>query len=530
MSKHQIQSDIPVRIEGPVMGRRQAMAALAAAAAAAGLPGIATAQGAPRKGGVLKVASPSNPSSLDPATGRSGFDHIQLYTMFDTLFEWDYQSLSARPGLCKSWKFTDPKTLVMELEAGVTFHDGTPLDAAAVKFNLDRCKNDQRSNLKADVASVDAVEVTGPLQVTLKLKQPDTALVLILSDRAGMMFSPKALQAMQGSESDRKPVGAGAWKFVSWTDNEKVVVTRNDKYWRKDQPLLDGIEFSLIPEVNTGLRSVIAGQNQFAHALSPQQKPVIDRAKGMRSLATPTLFVHLFFLNYGRAPLDNPKVRRAMNFAIDREAFNKATQAGIGEAANTLLPKAHWAHDASLGDVYKYDPEYARKLLAEAGHPNGLEISVIGWNDQRSVQRQEILIEQMGKAGFRLKIQQFAVADATAQFFGADKKGDVYLAAWTGRPDPSLTTQLMFAKESYFNAGKADPAPGRAEAQLETQAVESIEERKKAFAKLQRIVAEHSLFVPIVVQYDLQAMTDKVQGYTSNLLGKPKFEKVWLQS
>ena len=266
------------------------------------------------------------------------------------------------------------------------------------------------------------------------------------------------------------------------------------------------------------------------YALSPQQKPVIDRSKGLRSLATPTLFVHLFFLNYGRAPLDNPKVRRAMNFAIDRESFNRATQAGIGEAAMTLLPKAHWAHDASLGDVYKYDPEYARKLLAEAGHPNGLEISVIGWNDQRSVQRQEILIEQMGKAGFRLKIQQYAVADATAQFFGADKKGDVYLAAWTGRPDPSLTTQLMFAKESYFNAGKADPAPGRAEAQLETQAVESIEERKKAFAKLQRIVAEQSLFVPIVVQYDLQAMTDKVEGYQPNLLGKPKFEKVWLKA
>jgi len=154
---------------------------------------------------------------------------------------------------------------------------------------------------------------------------------------------------------------------------------------------------------------------------------------------------------------------------------------------------------------------------------------VIGWNDQRSVQRQEVLIEQMGKAGIRLKVQQFAVADATAQFFGPDKKGDVYLAAWTGRPDPSLTTQLMFAKESYFNAGKTDPAPGRAEAQLETSAVEDIAERRKAFAKLQRIVAEHSLFVPLVVQYDLQAMHEKVDGYQHNLLGKPKFERVWLK-
>lgn len=532
MSKREIPEGVTPGFEMPVVDRRQAMAMLAAAAAAAGLPGAAgaQAQGAPRKGGVLKVATPTNPSSLDPMTGRSGYDHVQLYTMFDTLFEWDYQTLAPKPGLVKAWKFTDPKTLVMDLEANVTFHDGTPLDAEAVKFNLERCRTDQRSNLKADVASIDAVEVTGPLQVTLKLKAPDTSLVLVLSDRAGMVFSPKALQAMQGNESDRKPVGAGAWKFVSWTDNEKVIVTRNEKYWRANRPYLDGIEFSIIVDTNTGLRSVVAGQNQFAHMLAPQQKPVIDRAKSLKSVANPTLFVHLFFLNFGRAPLNDAKVRRAMNFAIDREAFNKATQAGIGEAAMSLLPKAHWAHDASLANAYKYDPAYAKKLLAEAGHPNGIEISVIAWNDQRSVQRQEILLEQMGKAGFRLKFQQFSVADATAQFFGADKKGDAYLAAWTGRPDPSLTTQLMFAKESYFNAGKVDPAPGRAEAQLETIAVEAPAERKKAFAKLQKIAADNSLFVPIVVQYDVQAMHEKVQGYVPNLLGKPKFEQVWLKA
>ncbi len=514
---------------GPVMGRRQAMALIAGAAAAAGLPGAALAQGAPRKGGVLHVSSPTNPSTLDPMTGRSGYDHVQLYTMFDTLFEWDYKSLSAKPGLVKSWKFTDPKTLVMDLESGVTFHDGAPLDDAAVKFNLDRSRTDQRSNIKSDLATVDSVDVTGPLQVTLKLKQPDSALVLILSDRAGMMFSPKAAQAL-GAGTDRNPVGAGPWKFVSWADQEKVVVTRYDKYWRPNRPYLDGIEFSIIQEVNTGLRSVVAGQNQFAHALSPQQKPVIDRAKGLRGLATPTLFVHLFFLNYGRAPLNDLRVRQAMNFAIDRDSFNKASQAGIGEPANTLLPKAHWAHDASLEKAYRYDPDHARKLLADAGHANGLELSIIGWNDQRSIQRQELLIEQMGKAGFRLKFQNFSVADATAQFFGADKKGDAYLAAWTGRPDPSLTTQLMFAKDSYFNAGKADPAPGRAEAQLETQAVEDVGARKKAFAKLQGIVAENALFVPIVVQYDLQALVDSMQGYEANLLGKPKFENVWLKA
>jgi len=530
MDKNEQPANLLAGLEGQALDRRQVMALIAGAASAAGLlgSGSAQAQETPRKGGVLKVATPTNPSSLDPMTGRSGYDHVQLYTMFDTLFEWDYQALTPKPGLVKAWKFPDPKTLVMDLEPGITFHDGSPCDAAAVKFNLDRFRGDARSNIKSDLASLDAVDVTGPLQVTLKLKAPDTSLVLVLSDRAGMMFSPTAAKS-QGADSDRKPVGAGPWKFVSWTDNEKVVVTRYDKYWRPNRPYLDGIEFAIITDTNTGLRSVVTGQNQFAHALAPQQKVIIDRTKNLKGMATPTLFVHLFFLNYGRAPFNDARVRQAMNFAIDRDAFNKATQGGIGEPANTLLPKAHWAHEGSLENAYRYDPAYARKLLAEAGHKDGLEINIIAWNDQRSVQRQEILLEQMGKAGFRLKFQQFAVADATAQFFGADKKGDAYLAAWTGRPDPSLTLQLMFAKDSYFNAGKTDPATGRAEAQQESIAVEASADRKKAFSKLQKIVVEQSLTVPIVVQYDLQALHEKVQGYQPNLLGKPKFETVWLK-
>lgn len=511
------------------MSRRQVMAMIASAAAAAGLPGAAWSQGQPRKGGTLRVSVPANPSTMDPIAGRSGYDHPMLYPMYDTLVEWDYETLEARPGLAKSWKFTDPRTLVMDLQAGVTFHDGTALDAAAVKFNLDRGMSDARSNIKPDLASVASVEVTGPLQVTLKLKQPDTALVLILSDRAGMMVSPKAVRDL-GAGLDRTAVGSGPWKFVSWQDSERLTVTRYEKYWRPNRPYLDGIVFSIIPEVNTGLRSVVAGQNDLIYSLSPLQKPVIERAGKLKAVSNTTLFVHMFYLNMGRAPLNDVRVRRAMNFAIDRDAFNKATQAGIGEPAMTLLPKAHWAYDRSLDNVYRYDPEYARKLLAEAGYRDGCDLNIVGWTDQRSVQRQELLLEQMGKAGFRLKFQNASAVDATAQFTGPDQKGDAYLAAFTGRPDPSLIFQTVFAKDSFLNPGKADPAPGRAEAQLESQAVEGIAERKKALGKLQRIVAEHALFVPLVVQYDLQALAGTVRDYQPNLLGKPKFENVWLSA
>ena len=525
MSKRSIDSRPSTLFDGPVMGRRQVMAAIAGAAAAAGLPGAAWSQERPRQGGILRVSAPANPSTMDPMAGNSGYDHPILYTMFDTLIEWDYDALTAKPGLAKAWKYTDPKTLVLDLEPGVKFHDGTPMDAAAVKFNLDRSRTDQRSNIKIDLASVASVDVTGPLQVTLNLKQANTALPLILSDRAGMMYSPKAAQEL-GAGAARQAVGCGPWKFVSWTDSEKVVVTRNESYWRPNRPYPDGLEFFIMREGATALRSVMAGQSDFVYNLATRQKAVAERQKGVRAISNTTLYVHMFYLHLARPPLDDVRVRRAMNHAIDRDAFNKATQAGIGEAATSMLPKSHWAHDPTLGDLYRYDPALSRKLLAEAGHPDGVELHIIGWTDQHSIQRQEVLMDQMGKAGFRLKFENNALA--TSMF--SEGKGHAYLAAFTGRPDPSQSYQTVFAKDSFLNPGKVDPAPGRAEAQVQSQAVESLAERKVALAKLQRIVAENALFVPIVVQYDVQAMSEKVQGYQPNLLGKPKFENVWLKA
>src|SRR4029079_8766472 len=114
--------------------RRELATLLAAAGATAALPGTLAAQGTPKKGGVLKISAPTNPSSLDPATGGSGQDHAFLYPIFDTLVEWDFTALQAIPGLATSGKYPDPKTLVFELRPGVVFHDGTPCDAAAVKF------------------------------------------------------------------------------------------------------------------------------------------------------------------------------------------------------------------------------------------------------------------------------------------------------------------------------------------------------------------------------------------------------------
>ena len=510
--------------------RREAIALTTGALAAAGFTGRAQAQGTPKRGGTLRISASANPSSLDPATGGAGSDHAFLFTMYDTLTEWDFETLKPKPGLAESWKFSDPTTLVLNIRPGITFHDGTPLDAEAVKFNLERNKSDQKSNIKADLASMASVEVTGPLQVTLKLSTPDAALPGILSDRAGMMVSPTALKAAEGGTVARKPVGAGAYAFVSWADGEKIVVKRNEKYWKANRPYPDGIEFSIIPELTTGARSVTAGQNDLIYQLPPRQKAIIERASSIKVFNGPTLYVFQIFLNWAKPPFDNVKVRQAFNFAIDREAFVKAALAGLAEPAYMNLPKAHWAYDKSVAELYPHDPDKARKLLAEAGLKEGTTIDLVGYSDQDSVQREEILIEQFRKAGMNVKFSNAPIAEAAAAFFGTEKRGSGLLAAWTGRPDPSLTYSLMFTKDAYYNGGRA-PVPPELEAAIkESRASEDIEVRRKAFATVQRLVMENALVAPLAFQFELVAMNKKVQGYRPNLLGKPKYDDVWLES
>ena len=180
--------------------------------------------------------------------------------------------------------------------------------------------------------------------------------------------------------------------------------------------------------------------------------------------------------------------------------------------------------------LYPYDPDKARKLLAEAGFKDGISIELVGYPDQDSVQRQEILIEQFRKVGIGVRFLNAPVAEASAAFFGPEKRGSGLLAAWTGRPDPSLTYSLMFTKDAYFNGGRA-PVPPELEAAIrESRASEDIEMRRKAFSTVQRLVMENAFVAPLAFQFELVAMNKKVQGYRPNLLGKPKYDDVWLES
>ncbi|MCU5783376.1 family 5 extracellular solute-binding protein [Alcanivorax balearicus MACL04] len=526
---HYHNDDDDLIINGVPMGRRAFLGMLSGAVAAGTLmsPSWSWAQAGGQA--TLTVSAPANPSSLDPATGGSGSDHVLLFPMYDTLVNWNPATLSATPGLAQKWSFPDPKTLVLELRPGVTFHDGTPFNAEAVKTNIDRSRTAEFSNIRQDLSSVDHVEVSGEHVVTLHLKNPDSALPLILSDRAGMMVSPKAL-ADNNNRVDRNPVGAGFMRFQKWDDGSEVAMTRYADYNGPNKLAVGAISFKIITDSATRLRSVMSGQAQMAYHLDGRQKQMIERLPTLQGFADPTIYCYQFYMNMARKPLDDVRVRQAINYAVDRETFVRVAMAGAGEPAYMNLPKSHWAYDPETAKLYSHDPDKARALLKEAGHADGIELDLRGYNDQSSVQMQEVLMEQFSKVGIRGRFRTGTIADMSAAYFGQEKAGHMLLSAWTGRPDPSLSYSLLYSGTSYFNAGQVKPPEGFDQALLDSRSSDDQSQRQQALARVQRIVMENALVVPLAFRQSIVATTAQVQGFENNLLGKPKFNNVSLKA
>lgn len=509
----------------PPLRRRQVLAGMAGAAAAGFLPHAAAAQ---TGSSLLKVRGTINPSSLDPATGGAGSDHVFLFNFYDTLVDWEPATLAPKPGLAASWDFTDPTTLVLKLQEGVTFHDGSPFNAEAVKFNLDRNRTAGLSNIKRDVASIAEVVATDATTVTITLSTPDSALPLILSDRAGMMVSPTALGNDPEARLDRAPVGTGPWTFGSWTDGDRITGNRFNAHWREGVPGVDSIEIQIIPETATALRAIQSGQVQLAYQLDERQQQIVDKTPTLTLVSGPTLYIHQLYLNSARGPLQDVRVRKALSMAIDRDAYVQVTQAGVGEAAHMILPRAHWAWSEEAAGLVTHDPEGAKALLAEAGHGGGLELDFRGYPDQASVQRQEFLLAQWAAIGVTGRFQNAPTAEVAGRFFGEEKMGDLLLAAWTGRPDPSLTYSLMYSESSYYNAGRVAPPEGFDAAIQKSRETGDQAERAAALAEVQKLAMGAQLSIPLSVRYEVDATTGEVRDYVTNLLGKPKFRDVKL--
>jgi peptide/nickel transport system substrate-binding protein len=497
--------------------------------ALAGLtPGLAAAADPPKKGGTLRVAFYIEAATMDPHLSGSKVDRQVYHNIYEPLVTLD-AGLNIKPGLAESWQQPDPKTLVFKLRRGVKFHDGTDLDAAAAKFNFDRMKTEPKSIRKGEVANIDSVDVVDSHTIRVNLKKPDASLLATLTDRAGMMVSPKVVQE-RGAELGRnaKGAGTGPFEFVEWVKDDHLLIKRNEAYWNKQGgPYLDRIRYRPIPDDTVKLQSLQGGEIDVIDYVQPRDVAAVKADKNVVVLDVPSLADFAYQLNHARPPFNVKALRQALALSLDLEKIVRGVWLNVGVPANGPIPPTSWAYDKSISYI-KRDLAKAKAKLAEGGQPNGFAFTMTTNNIPISVQEAEVIQAQLGEAGISMKIK--LVDASTLISDGNAKNFEMISFQWSGRPDPDGNVYQFFKTTPGTSFNWSGISHPQLDALLDrTREVSSQAERKKLFSDVTKILQDELPMVFIVHPVEPKAFSPKVQNYDPVPDGMMRFKDVWLK-
>ncbi len=401
----------------------------------------------------LRIGLAEDPDVLDPTRARTFVGRIVFAGLCDKLFDLD-EKLNIVPQLATSYKWSaDNKSLEIKLRQGVTFHDGEKMDAAAVKYNLERHKNMKGSSRRGELAVVSSVDVVDPQTVRVNLAAPFAPLLAVLTDRAGMMVSPKAAEAL-GEKFGANPVCSGPFKFVERIAQDRMVLERFPAYWNKGQIHFDRIVYQPIPDATVRLANLRSGQLDFIERVAPSDIPQLRGDGRFKVAKIVEIGYQGITINLNKSDLGqknplgkDPRVREAFELSLDRDAIVKVVMEGEAQAGNQWVAPSNQYYGKSAR-IPKRNVARAKQLLKEAGVPN--PSFTLMTPTSSDAQRIAQVVQSMAKeAGFDIKIHSTEFATSLNL---ADKgQFEAYVLAWSGRPDPDGNLHTMLACKGPTN-------------------------------------------------------------------------------
>jgi peptide/nickel transport system substrate-binding protein len=461
----------------------------------------------------LRIGIAEDPDILDPSIGRTYVGRIVFSAFCDKLFDID-EKLNIVPQLALSHETSaDGKEMTIKLRPGVKFHDGEPLDAEAAKFSIERHMTLPTSFRKSELASVDHVEVVDPLTIKMVLKTPYSPLIAQLTDRSGMMVSPKAAKEA-GDKFGLHPVCAGPYKFVERVQQDRMVFEKFADYWNKDNIHIDRVVFLPIVDATVRLANLKSGGlDLIERVLATDIKDV--RADSRLVLSTaPELGYYGLTVNIGNDKAKGPlsqsaKVRQALDLSIDREAINQVVFNGEFSPGNQWVSPTHPYYQKAF-PVRGRDIAKAKALLKEAGVTVPVTVDYMIPKGAENEAVAQVVQSMAAEAGFDIKIR--AVEFATTFKQAQAGEFQIFQINWSGRIDPDGNSYIFMRSKAPQNDGVySNPA---ADKLLEDGRMTSnVAERKAIYEKLTKIVLDDLPIIYIYHRKLLIAHTTKLQGY-----------------
>jgi len=454
--------------------------------------------------GELRVAIPWTPENLDPTMNLASFRAMVGVSLFDSLVGRDAENRIV-PQLAESWRLVDDVTWQLKLRRGVVFHDGEPFNAEAVRFTFQRVLDpEQKSPNRANVAEIVRVEVVDDYTVNLVTRQPYAPLINRLLDFA--MVPPKYVAEKGNQGMALRPVGTGPYRFVELIKDDRMVVEAFDRHWR-GAPKIKRIVYKPIPEPFTRAAALRNNEVDLVTTMPPSLARELERAPGIRVQRVPSSWIIYLGLNALKKPLSDVKVRQALNYATDVDAIIRNVLEGNGRKLEGPLTPQMFGYDASIKG-YPYDPTRARKLLVEAGYPDGVEITLESpaGRYQGDKEIAEALGGQWQKAGFKPKVQ---VAEWGAYFkrYLAKQFQDAYVLGLGGPiQDADELYNLVSSKGRglYYKNERVDALFDLGRSTMDQA------KRRQIYRDLQRAMVEDATWVFLLQQVDIYASRDRL--------------------
>jgi glutathione transport system substrate-binding protein len=494
---------------------RLRLATLAAALACSAAPALAAAAG---KEVVLAVASTF--TTMDPYDANDTLSLSVHKAFYEGLYGFD-REMKVVPALAESHAVSaDGLAYTFRLRRGVKFHDGTDFDAAAVKANLDRITNpDNHLKRYSLFSNVARTEVVDPHTVRITLRKPFSAFPNVMAHPSAAMISPAALKRWGSKDIAFHPVGTGPFTFVEWRQTDHVRVARNERYWKPGLPRVDSIVFRPVVDNNTRSAVLRTGEAHFAFPVPYEQAPVLQGSPDIELVSGPSIVARFMTMNVLRKPFDDPRVRQAINYAIDKEAIAKVAFAGYALPSEGVVPPGV-EYAVKLGP-WPYDPKKARALLEEAGFGRGFETELWSAYNHTTAQKVIQLLQQMlAQVGIKARVQALEAGQRVERVESVQRPEDagvrLYYVGWsssTGEADWAL--RPLLASESwpprlfnmaYYKNDRVDAAIQRALATTDK------DEKAAAYREAQELIWKDAPWAFLVTEKLLYGRSKKLSG------------------
>ncbi|WP_413373401.1 ABC transporter substrate-binding protein [Paenibacillus taichungensis] len=500
------------------------------------------------EGGNLTYALATSPDTLDPHRSGLAVTVRAIRTIYDNLVV-QLPDGSIKPWLAKEWSVSeDGKSYTFKLREDVKFHDGTPFNAEAVKFNLDRVIDPatKAANSLALIRPYSSSEVIDEYTIKVNLEQPSQAFLGNLSQALLGIVSPTAAKKY-GDQLGKNPVGTGPYTFVKWDENADIVVAKNKDYnWapatveNEGAPHIDTITFKIVPEEATRIGSVQSKQVLAAETVPPQNIAALKNDPNQQLLQANTVGLpYTLFFNLRKAPWDDVKVRQAVQSAVDVESIVKTLYLGNYERAWSALSPGILGYDASLEGSINPDINKANQLLDEQGWVKGadgirekdgkkLTLHYVDGSPNREKRNDiaAIIQQQLKQVGIAVEVEITKdVATVIYQNWDYDLYGNSQVNS-----DPNALYAFYHTSaegERPTLSGLSDP---KIDKLLEQGAVETDpDKRVDIYNQIQQYLIEQAVILPIYVFPYTVAASKSVQGVKFDSLGYPLFNDVRIQ-